>query len=263
MTVPVRTRRSSPVSPPPRVAPIAYRTIAEQIAGSIRAAIADGKLRPGSRLLEVQVAHAMGTSRAPLREALIQLEREGLVVRRANRGTFVADLTEELVREVASLRGVLEGFAASLAVRRLTREDFERLEAILKQMLAVARRGDFPRMVEWDYQFHEYIMRASGHRLLYETWVGMDRMIRVYLSATNLMYADMKAVVQGHLPILEALRRRDPRRAGRVMAEHMGEVLDLFLTKVMRRGRRKEGSRSEALRQAKQARRLAVERLGH
>ena len=90
----------------------------------------------------------------------------------------------------------------------------------------------------------------------------MDRKVRVYLSATNLMYADMKAVVQGHLPILEALRRRGPRRAGRVMAEHMGEVLDLFLTKVMRRGRRKEGSRSEALRQAKQARRLAVERLG-
>jgi GntR family transcriptional repressor for pyruvate dehydrogenase complex len=166
------------------------------------------------------------------------------------------------VREVASLRGVLEGFAASLAVKRLTREDFDRLETILKEMLAVARRGDFPRMVEWDYQFHEYIIRISGHRLLYETWVGMDRKIRVYLSATNLMYADMKAVVQGHLPILQALRRRDPQRAGRVMAEHMGEVLDLFLTKVMRRRLRQEGGRSEALRQAKQARRLAVERLG-
>jgi len=68
--------------------------------------------------------------------------------------------------------------------------------------------------------------------------------------------------VQGHLPILQALRQRDPQRAGRVMAEHMGEVLDLFLTKVMRRRRGQGGSRSEALRQAKQARRLAVERLG-
>ena len=261
MAVPARRHRTSPVSQRPRVAPIAYRTIAEQIAGALRQGIAEGKLRPGARLLEVQIAHEMGTSRAPLREALIQLEREGLVVRRPNRGTFVADLTEELVREVASLRGVLEGFAASLAVKRLTREDFDRLETILREMLAVARRGDFPRMVEWDYQFHEYIIRISGHRLLYETWVGMDRKIRVYLSATNLMYADMKAVVQGHLPILQALRRRDPQRAGRVMAEHMGEVLDLFLTKVMRKKRRQDESRSEALRQAKQARRLAVERL--
>jgi DNA-binding GntR family transcriptional regulator len=242
--------------------PVRYRNMAEQIATALRQAIADGKLRPGARLLEVQIAREMGTSRAPLREALIQLEREGLVVRRPNRGTFVADLTEDLVREVASLRGVLEGVAASLAVKRLTREDFERLETILKEMLTVARRGDFPRMVEWDYQFHEYLVRASGHRLLYETWVGMDRKIRVYLSATNLMYADMKAVVHGHLPILQALRRRDPQRAGRVMAEHMGEVLDLFLTKVLGKEHRQDGNRLKALRQAKQARRLAVERLG-
>lgn len=263
MTIPARTSRTRPAtSSLPRVAPIAFRTIAEQIAGSIRQAIAQGTIRPAARLLEASLAREMGTSRAPVREALIQLEREGLVVRRPNRGTFVADLTEELVREVASLRGVLEGFAASQAVKRMTREDFERLEAILKEMLTVARRGDFPQMVEWDYQFHEYIIRASGHRLLYEIWVGMDRKIRVYLSTTNLMYADMKAVVQGHLPILQALRRRDPRRAGRVMAEHMGEVLDLFLTKVMRKERLQDGSGSETLRQAKQARRLAVERLG-
>ncbi|MBI4572698.1 MAG: GntR family transcriptional regulator [candidate division NC10 bacterium] len=241
--------------------PVRYRNMAEQIATAIRQAIANGKLRPGTRLLEVQIAREMGTSRAPLRESLIQLEREGLVVRQPNRGTFVADLTEELVREVASLRGVLEGFAASLAVKRLTREDFDRLETILKEMLAAARQGEFPRMVEWDYQFHEYIMRASGHRLLYETWVGMDRKIRVYLSATNLMYADMKSVVEGHVPILRALRRRDPQRASRVMAEHLGEVLDLFLTKVVRKALQRDPGRSETLRQAKQARRLAVERL--
>jgi len=243
--------------------PVRYRSMAEQIATTIRQAIADGKLRPGARLLEVQMASEMGTSRAPLREALIQLEREGLVVRQPNRGTFVAELTEDMVREVAGLRGVLEGFAASLAAKRLTSEDFERLEKILNEMLAAARQGDFPRMVEWDYLFHEYIMRASNHRLLYETWKGMDAKIRVYLSATNLMYADMKSVVEGHLPILQALRRRDPQRASRVMAEHMGEVLELFLTKVMQKDLRRDVRRKETLRQAKQARRLAVKRLGH
>ena len=261
------SRRDRLPSPLPRegspaLTPVRYRSMAEQIATAIRQAIANGKLCPGTRLLEVQIAREMGTSRAPLREALIQLEREGLVVRQPNRGTFVADLTEELVREVASLRGVLEGFAASLAVKRLTREDFDRLETILKEMLAAARQGEFPRMVEWDYQFHEYIMRASGHRLLYETWVGMDRKIRVYLSATNLMYADMKSVVEGHVPILRALRRRDPQRASRVMAEHLGEVQDLLLSKVIRKELRQDQSRSETLRQAKQARRLAVKRLG-
>jgi len=242
--------------------PVRYRNMAEQIATALRQAIADGKLRPGTRLLEVQIAREMGTSRAPLREALIQLGREGLVVRHPNRGTFVADLTEDLVREVASLRGVFEGFAASLAVKRLTQADLERLETILTEMLTVARRGDFPRMVEWDYQFHEYIMRASGHRLLYETWMGMDRKIRVYLSATNLMYADMKAVVQGHLSILQALRRRDPQRAIRVMAEHMDEVLDLFLTKVLQTDYRQDRDGVKALGRGERTRPLAVERAG-
>ena len=115
MALPARRHRASRAGRLPRTAPIAYRTIAEQIAGSIREAIAQGTIRPAARLLEPQIAREMGTSRAPLREALIQLEREGLVVRRANGGTFVTELTEDLVREVASLRGLLEGFAASLA----------------------------------------------------------------------------------------------------------------------------------------------------
>ena len=261
--------REGPQHPPSRgdhlysMTPVQYRSMAEQIATTLRRAIADGKLKPGTHLPEVQIAREMGTSRAPLREALIQLEREGLVVRRPNRGTFVAELTEELVREVASLRSVLEGFAAGLAVKRLTEEDFQRLETILKEMRAAARQRDFPRMSEWDYQFHEYVMRAAGHRLLHDTWAGMDGKIRVYLSATNLMYADMKSVVEGHLPILQALRRRDPQRASRVMAEHLGEVLDLYLTKVMQQDRRQDVRRKETLRQAKQARRLAVRRLGH
>jgi len=253
----------SPGDPAFAMTPIRYRSMAEQIATTLRRAIADGKLKPGSHLPEVQIAREMGTSRAPLREALIQLEREGLVVRQPNRGTFVAELTEELVREVASLRSVLEGFAAGLAVKRLAEEDFRHLEVILKEMLAAARHGDFARMSEWDYQFHEYIMRASGHRLLHDTWIGMDGKTRVYLSTTNLMYADMKSVAEGHLPILQALRRRDPQRASRVMAEHLGEVLDLYLTKVMQKDLPQNVRRKETLRQAKQARRLAVRRLGH
>lgn len=242
--------------------PVQYRSMAEQIATTLRRAIAEGTLKPGAHLPEVQIAQEMGTSRAPLREALIQLEREGLVVRQPNRGTFVAELTEELVREVASLRSVLEGFAAGLAVKRFTEEDFQYLENALKEMLAAARHRDFPRMIEWDFQFHAYIMRASGHRLLYDTWMGMDGKIRVYLSATNLMYADMKSVVEGHLPILQALRRRDPQRASRVMAEHLGEVLDLFLTQVLQRQVQRDAGHSQTFRQAKQARRLAVKRLG-
>lgn len=233
MAVPVGMRQTPPVGRSTGIAPLAYRTIAEQIAGSIREAIARGTLPPATRLLEAPLAREMGTSRAPVREALGQLEREGWVVKEPNRGARVLELTEETIREVASLRGVLEGFAASLAVDRLTAKEFKALEEDIAEMDRTARRGQFPRLIELDYQFHAFICQASGHRILYETWSGMAGKIRLFLSATNLMYQDLSRIVRGHRLILEALKSRDKARACRVMGEHLGEMLDPFIARLV------------------------------
>ena len=233
MAVPVGNRRTPPIGHSPGIAPIAYRTIAEQIAGSIRDAIAQGSIPPATRLLEAPLAREMGTSRAPVREALSQLEREGWVVKEPNRGARVLELTEETIREVASLRGVLEGFAASLAVDRLTAKDFKTLEEGLAQMDRAARRGQFPRLLELDFQFHAFVCQASGHRILYQTWSGMAGKIRLFLAATNLMYQDLSRIVRGHKLILEALKSRDKAKACRVMGEHLGEMLDPFIARLV------------------------------
>jgi DNA-binding GntR family transcriptional regulator len=218
--------------------------MAEQIAAAIREAIAERKLPPGCRLVEMKIAREMGTSRGPLREALFQLEREGLVVRKPNRGTFVVSLTEELIRQIASLRGVLEGFAATLALKRLTEEDFHQLERILMEMSAMARAGDFPAMVERDYRFHEYIVRASGHPLLHDTWQGLAQKIRIYQTELNGMYPDMSAVVKGHVAILRAFRQNDAKRLSRIVADHMVKALKPHVTKFLRG--RESGGPSES-----------------
>lgn len=245
------------------VAPIAYRTIAEQVAGSIREAIAEGRIPPATRLLEVSLAREMGTSRAPVREALSQLAREGLVIKEPNRGARVVELTEETVREVASLRGLLEGFAASLAAERLNANHIAALDAMVKEMDRAAQDGEYARLVELDYQFHDFICRCSGHRTLYETWQAISGKVRLYLSTTNLMYRNLKAVVRGHGEIVAALRSRDRVRANRVMQEHLGEMLNDFVAKMRRR---RSGPRpteeSTTFRESRRARRLAVARLG-
>ena len=262
MAIPSRTA----VSPAARrlngVSPIAFRTITEQIAGSIREAIAQGRIPPAARLLELSLAREMGTSRAPVREAITQLEREGLVVKEPNRGARVVELTEEMVREVASLRGLIEGFAASLAAERLTTTELKALDAILLDMDQAAQRGEYARLMELDYQFHAFICRASGHRTLYETWTVISGKVRLYLSTTNLMYRDLKAVVRGHGEILTALRSRDKARANRVMQEHLGEMLNDFVAKVAR-AKRRGGPKpqSATLQESRRARRLAVARL--
>lgn len=225
MAIPGRKPIPPPPAPPLGRAPVAYRTIAEQIAGRLRDAIAQGKFPPAARLLEAPLAREMGTSRAPVREALAVLEREGLVVKEPNRGARVVELTAETIQEVASLRAALEGFAASLATDRLHAADLAALEGTLARMQRAADRGQFSQLLELDFEFHEFICRASGHRLLYQMWSGMERKIRLFLSATNLLYTDLRGIVRGHADILRALRRRDRAAAQRAMARHLGEVL--------------------------------------
>jgi DNA-binding GntR family transcriptional regulator len=222
MAVPSR----KPVALSPGPAPAAYRTITEQVAGRLREAIARGRLRPAARLLEAPLARQMGTSRAPVREALAVLEREGLVVKEPNRGARVVELTPEIIQEVASLRAALEGFGAALAADRLSSADLAALDAMLGRMERAAGRGQFSRLLALDFEFHEFICRASGHRMLYQIWSGMERKVRLFLSATNLLYADLGGVVRGHAGILDALRRRDRSAAQRAMARHLAEMLD-------------------------------------
>jgi len=213
--------------------PIRYRRMADQISAAIRESIATGKLAPGTHLLEIEIAREMQTSRVPVREALMQLDQEGLVVRKPNCGTFVAELTEKMVREVSILRGLLEGFAASQAVKRLTAEDFTRLNALLKSMRIAAEAGDFSLVLACDYEFHKYIMHAAGHDLLEEVWRTTDAKIRVYLSVTNLMWTDMQFITESHKKTLAALRTGDPERARRAMAKHIEESLDLLVAGVL------------------------------
>jgi DNA-binding GntR family transcriptional regulator len=232
-------------------APVAYRSLADQIASSIREAIAQGKIPPGARLLEPSLAKEMGTSRAPVREAIAELEREGLVVKEANRGARVAELTEQTVREVAEVRGLLEGAAASLAAERLTPADLEALEALAAGMRDAARRGEYGRLVELDYQFHATICRASGHRVLYETWVAISGKVRLYLSATNLVYPNQQDIAHGHRAILDAIRAKSKERAHRAMQEHLGEMLNLFVAKVIRKATRSRAGRRSTSRDGK------------
>jgi DNA-binding GntR family transcriptional regulator len=167
----------------------------------------------------------------------MQLDQEGLVVRKPNCGTFVAELKEKMIREVASLRGLLEGFAASQAVGRFTTDDFSRLNSVLKSMQAAAEARDFARVLACDYEFHEYIMHAAGHDLLEEVWRTTDAKIRVYLSATNLMWTDMQFIPESHKRTLAALRSGDPEQARRAMMKHIEESLDPLISGVLSKGR--------------------------
>ncbi len=213
--------------------PIRYHRTADEIAAWIRESIAMGSLRPGAHLQEAEIARVMKTSRVPVREALIQLEQEGLVVRKPNRGSFVAELNEKMLRDVSAFRALLEGFAASESVKKLTQGDLAHLDALVKEMLIAANERDYRHLLRCDYLFHETIVHAAGNDLVEEVWRTTHGKVQIYLSATNLVYSDFNSLVESHGALLDALRTRDPQRAREAMANHIDRPLDRFVTRAL------------------------------
>ncbi len=227
---PRRTRHRTLL--PPLTKPTSPRTLPEQIADSLRQAILGGRLRSGAHLVETSIAEQMQTSRGPVRDALLLLERDGLVAKLPNRGTRVLDFSERTLWEAATLREALEAFAVTLLTPRLTPGALGRLAALVRRMEAAARRGAAREFNEADFQFHDAIFEACGHRTLHEVWQGMQRRIRAFQASSNWVSESLEAVARRHRAILRALESRKlagARRALRAHFSHLQQELRLLL----------------------------------
>lgn len=199
------------------------RGLATDIALRLRTAIVHGYFGPGERLGEESLAKSMGVSRGPIRDALTQLEREGLVVIQRHRGTFVARLTREDMDEIYSLRRVIERFAVQRVVALATPAQFDAMQQIVDTMGTYTERTITEQeAAELDVEFHELLYLASDHRRLYDCWANMRRQIHILLLNRNVANADFRTVtVSSHQVILDALRARDEERATALIEEHL------------------------------------------
>jgi DNA-binding GntR family transcriptional regulator len=206
---------------------IPYRTIAERVAAWIRQQIVRREMEPGTRLREARIARELQTSRAPVREAISQLIQEGWVTKRANQSARIIAPTAAMLREAATLRGLLEGHAARLAMERLDACGIDMLASLVTDMQEAVNEGDLSRAYELDLAFHEAVMRASGHQLLYDMWKRMGAHIRFLVSGTGVMDRDLRKTVELHRRILAAFRRGDAARAAGLMGIDPREVEQL------------------------------------
>lgn len=189
----------------------------DEVVVAIERAVLIGAITPGQRLVESEIARQMGISKAPVREALRELERLGLVVSYPRRGTFVADITAAVASEAFSLRAVLESYAGRLAVARCTEDDLLRMEQLLTQADAVPPDDQqlVLQRVDLDLAFHDELYRLSSHKILQEAWSNLRAKIRVLLAATGVLRVTYGGTYQhisytrGHAPIMRALRARD------------------------------------------------------
>ncbi len=179
----------------------------EHVAEILRDAITEGRLKPGDRLVEIDLANELGTSRAPVREALRQLEEQGLVASYPYRGSEVLGVSQDEVEQVlVPIRITLERFAYSRAVGRLSQDDFDALQALVDEMEAAAREGSTDRLADADVRFHELIIVRSEQRHCLQIWKTIQPRVRAYFRRDAPAHTDPRTVPAQHQELLDVLK---------------------------------------------------------
>ena len=208
----------SAVSVRPRDAGIEHQPIRVRIRNVLLERILSGHYRAGDRLVELQLAREFGSSQAPVREALRDLETAGLVTIRPRRGSFVNDYHARTQHEIYHVRGALEEAAARLAVPRL-KGDVAELVLHLEGMREAARTHDIEASILHSVGFHRTIMVAAGNELLLKMWESLH--VEIHSRKTILQpNTDLSAVAESHKPIVEAVAAGDVELACRLSREH-------------------------------------------
>lgn len=183
----------------------------DRVASAVRDAIISGQLRPGHRLIEMELAAQLGTSRAPIREALRQLEQEGLVVSSPYRGTEVVGVSQDEIEQVlVPIRLTIERFAFQRALPLLDNGDLLLLQSLVDDMHAAADQENPERLADADVRFHEHVIIRSAQPHCLQMWRAIQPRVRAYFRRDAPTYGTQHALAVQHQELLDALTGREP-----------------------------------------------------
>ena len=193
----------------------------QQVIEVLRNAIISGRFETGERLIESALSTEFGTSRGPVREALRQLENEGLVMSFPYRGAVVLGVSDEEVHEVLiPIRLTLERHSFERALEKLTHNDFAELGKQIWLLEQAGKANDLVKLVEADLRFHEIVISASGQPHTVQIWRTIEPRIRAYFYRYE-RFRSFEETVEEHRVLLEALQTRDPAIALAQLERHI------------------------------------------
>ena len=200
--------------------PLRRMTLRDEIKERLVERILNGTYGPGERIVESQVATEFGTSQAPVREALRELEAMRLVETQPHRGARVREVTTEELIQIYPVRAALEELAGREAAVRLSEEQLSALVDELAGMRQAAEAQDLHAQLLHDVRFHEIIVEASGNQVLVDVWRSLRVEARTLISVIR-ADSDLRMIAEMHRPVLQALQSRDPELAGKEMRAHI------------------------------------------
>ena len=199
----------------------AYLPLRDVVFQTLREAILKGELKPGERLMELQLAAKLGVSRTPIREAIRMLELEGLAVTVPRKGAEVAKMTEKDMEDVLQIRKALDELAVGLACEKITKEELEELKVVLHHFEESTRGNNVKKIAQADVEFHDVIYRAADNPKL----VNMLSNLREQMYRYRVEYLKnpqaYPMLVKEHREIYEGLCRKDRSEVVRVMGNHV------------------------------------------
>jgi DNA-binding GntR family transcriptional regulator len=197
-------------------------SLSEQVHKQLRQQIIHGELKPGVRLVELEIAAAMGVSQGPVREALQRLESEGLVERQSRTATYVSGASVEEMYELSIIRKAVEEFAFRRAARRITPAGCDRLQTLVDGMREAALRHDIVTMEGLDLEFHQTVCELSGSKHLLRVWLPLFTQLQRFIVEAHYRYfPQVVEIADGHQPLVDALRTGDPERAAAALHAHI------------------------------------------
>jgi len=196
--------------------------LSEEIYLTLRNAILEGKLEPGMRLVETTIANQMGVSRAPLREAIRQLQKDGLVESKVHRETRVVSFSLRDIQELHMLRTVLETLAFQYASNSISQKELAYIELLVEHIEIAANESNSNELAKLDYEFHEQLCRASGWPRLYRIWQDQHILLRMWFNVVAQSDKDqMQVIAEDHRRMLNAIKTKDHKAIATEVFNHI------------------------------------------
>ena len=210
----------------------------EEVVRAFCDALLTGRIKPGQRIVERDMAEEMGLSRGPIRDGLAALERHGLVVRQRHKASYVASLDEADVRDVYTVRRMFETFALHLAIEcdALDVDDLVPLQRLVARMDAAAQTGDRVTVMEHDLDFHRALCELGGSPRRLDLY-DQSRLLRLLVfTISQLPHVDLKVLGQRHQQIVDALsvaiEQHDPAPAIVALERHLDGSCQLAIRQI-------------------------------
>lgn len=212
-----------------------YLPLRDVVFNTLRQAILRGELKPGERLMEIQLANKLGVSRTPIREAIRKLELEGLVLMIPRKGAEVAEITEKNMRDVLEVRKALEELAVQLACEKITDEEIEEMKKAAEEFKMILKSKDITEIAEADVRFHDIIYMATDNQKLILLLNNLrEQMYRYRVEYLKREEAYPQLIAE-HAAIIEYISKGEKKAATDVMCKHIDNqvttVIDVIRTK--------------------------------